>query len=96
MGQYGDFGANAEAIGRRSTCLVTPCFKVEKILKAGLSQRNALAEARGNRDAISLIMHLTGTRSCWGTARYALTAFFLGVAIIYLFGGFEPAVTLVN
>ena len=49
-----------------------------------------------NRDIVRLIMHLTGTRSCWSVARAALTTFFLGVAVVYLFGGFETAVALAN
>lgn len=30
-------------------------------------------------------------RSCWGVARTALIVFLLAVAVVYLFGGFEPA-----
>ncbi|MFG1479586.1 hypothetical protein V5F53_13105 [Xanthobacter sp. V4C-4] len=41
-------------------------------------------------------MHLTETRSCWGAARVALTTFLLGVAVVYLFGGFETAARLAN
>jgi hypothetical protein len=33
-------------------------------------------------------------RSCWGVARWAVVAFLAGVALVYLFGGFE-AVTVV-
>lgn len=34
-------------------------------------------------------MHSLGERSCWGVARWAVAAFLLGVAVIYLFGGFD-------
>jgi len=76
---------------------VTPCFRVEKTLNAVAVAASRPAQGcAANRDIIRLIMLLPGTRSCWGAARYALTAFLLGVAVVYLFGGFEPAAALVN
>ncbi|MEP9353192.1 hypothetical protein ABLE93_06280 [Xanthobacter sp. KR7-65] len=30
-------------------------------------------------------------RSCWGVARTALAVFLVAVAIVYLYGGFEPS-----
>lgn len=27
--------------------------------------------------------------SCWGVARWAVAAFLVGVALVYLFGGFQ-------
>lgn len=30
-------------------------------------------------------------RSCWGVARWAVAAFLAGVALVYLFGGFQAA-----
>ncbi|MFG1344726.1 hypothetical protein V5F59_07525 [Xanthobacter autotrophicus DSM 431] len=41
-------------------------------------------------------MHLTQgsfeRHSCWGVARKALAFFLVAVALIYLFGGFDPSV----
>ncbi|WP_280790716.1 hypothetical protein [Azorhizobium doebereinerae] len=34
-------------------------------------------------------MSATHGRSCWCFARLALTAFGLGIAIVYVFGGFD-------
>lgn len=36
-------------------------------------------------------MHSVSERSCWGVARWAVVAFLAGVAVVYLFGGFEAA-----
>ncbi|QRG05104.1 hypothetical protein EZH22_18470 [Xanthobacter dioxanivorans] len=30
-------------------------------------------------------------RSCWGVARTALAVFLVAVTVVYLFGGFDPA-----
>ncbi|WP_341988546.1 hypothetical protein [Azorhizobium sp. AG788] len=35
-------------------------------------------------------MSVATNRSCWCFARLALTAFGLGIAIVYVFGGFDP------
>ncbi|MFD2142447.1 hypothetical protein [Ancylobacter oerskovii] len=35
-------------------------------------------------------------RSCWGVARWAVVAFLAGVALVYLFGGFNGASAVVG
>lgn len=76
----------------------TPCFGVEKILKAVVSQ--CLAPTPGprhdKREPLNRIMHITEARSCWGVARTALTVFIVGVFVVYLFGGFQAASVLAN
>jgi hypothetical protein len=39
---------------------------------------------------------LSERSSCWGVARWAVVAFLTGVALVYLFGGFETAAVIAS
>lgn len=41
-------------------------------------------------------MNSVTERSCWGVARWAVVAFLTGVALVYLFGGFEAATKIAS
>ena len=41
-------------------------------------------------------MNASTERSCWGVARWAVVAFMAGVALVYLFGGFEGTTMMVG
>lgn len=41
-------------------------------------------------------MNSVSGHSCWGVARWAVVAFLAGVALVYLFGGFQVAQTVAS
>jgi hypothetical protein len=55
---------------------------------AGGMTRRAAGRCEGNP---GFGMNSLTERSCWGVARWAVVAFLAGVALVYLFGGFEAA-----
>lgn len=41
-------------------------------------------------------MNSVSEHSCWGVARWAVVAFLTGVALVYLFGGFQAVQTVAS
>ncbi len=67
------------------------CHKVDEILKGSSSVHLSGVRGALSNEQLNHIMNMVQSRSCWGVARTALTVFLLGVAVVYLFGGFDPS-----
>ncbi len=71
--------------------LPPPCHRVYEILKEPRDVHLFGWAWHLCNELLNHIMNVVQARSCWGVARTALTVFLLGVAVVYLFGGFDPS-----